>query len=41
MGDNSQLTPLRLAWVAQWDVCLTGDQEATGLIPAGSGNVLS
>ena len=27
--------------VAQSDVCLTGDQEVAGLIPAGSGNILS
>ena len=31
-------TLFQLALVSQSDVCLTGDQEVTGLIPAGSGN---
>ena len=30
-----------LALVAQSDVCLTGDQEVIGSIPAKSGNILS
>ena len=38
---NELCTEFRPALVAESDACSTGDQNVLGLIPVGSGNILS